>query len=199
MFGGMLPVWRFGFLGPSRDCRTGLFTAGHDAGPARHGAGCCVGLVELMMVAMDAQTDAKTKARTVERGIVARHRRGCGVLADAGCSCRPSFQAMVWSARDEKPVRKTFGSARGAGMACACAGRPERRGARRAIQNHARGGGGAVAVRGGEWGSAHPLWGPVQAVGVAQLRAGPAGTDPAAVRFEATVGAVAADAAGPHR
>jgi hypothetical protein len=71
-----------------------------------------------MMVAMGEHVSGGTASgagggsRTVERGIVARHRRGCPVLAGAACLCCPSFQAMVWSARDAKPVRKSFGSLR---------------------------------------------------------------------------------------
>src|SRR3954453_24137719 len=43
-------------------------------------------------------------------GITPRHKRACGSHAGGGCSCSPSFQAMAWSARDNKPVRRTFGS-----------------------------------------------------------------------------------------
>jgi integrase len=50
--------------------------------------------------------------RTVERGIVARHRRGCALRLGRACSCRPSYQATAWSARDRKPVRKSFRSLR---------------------------------------------------------------------------------------
>jgi integrase len=49
---------------------------------------------------------------TVERGIVARHRRGCALRLGRACSCRPSYQATAWSARDRKPVRKSFRSLR---------------------------------------------------------------------------------------
>src|SRR5215213_5676078 len=51
-------------------------------------------------------------ARTVERGIVARHRRGCAVRCGRACSCRPSYQATAWSVRERKPVRKSFRSLR---------------------------------------------------------------------------------------
>lgn len=52
------------------------------------------------------------KSRRPGRGVVAegvqlRHRRGC---EGDRCSCRPGFQAQVWSARDGKPIRRTFGS-----------------------------------------------------------------------------------------
>jgi integrase len=39
---------------------------------------------------------------------VARHRRGCPALDGGACSCRPAFQAQVWSPRDGKTIRKTF-------------------------------------------------------------------------------------------
>jgi integrase len=41
-------------------------------------------------------------------GIQLRHGRQCRTRTGAPCSCKPSYQAQVWSARDEKPIRKTF-------------------------------------------------------------------------------------------
>lgn len=41
-------------------------------------------------------------------GIVKRHARGCGTRRGAGCSCRPTWQAWVWSARDNRKIRRTF-------------------------------------------------------------------------------------------
>jgi len=41
-------------------------------------------------------------------GIVLRHARGCRSRASGRCSCSPSYQAQVWSARERKAIRKTF-------------------------------------------------------------------------------------------
>lgn len=43
-------------------------------------------------------------------GIVVRHLRRCASHRGGRCTCRPSYQAQVWSARDHKPIRKTFGA-----------------------------------------------------------------------------------------
>src|SRR4051812_19974499 len=43
-------------------------------------------------------------------GIAVRHSRRCSARRGDGCDCSPSFQAMAWSARDDKPVRRTFPS-----------------------------------------------------------------------------------------
>jgi integrase len=37
-----------------------------------------------------------------------RHSKGCASRVGGVCSCRPGYQAQVWSARDRKPIRKTF-------------------------------------------------------------------------------------------
>jgi integrase len=37
-----------------------------------------------------------------------RHGRSCRSRSDGGCSCRPSYQAQVFSAREQKTIRKTF-------------------------------------------------------------------------------------------
>src|SRR5579862_1169093 len=42
------------------------------------------------------------------RGVFVRHSRNCESRAGRGCSCKPAFQAQVWSPRDHKPIRKTF-------------------------------------------------------------------------------------------
>jgi len=42
------------------------------------------------------------------QGIVARHARDCRSRRAGSCSCRPGYQAQVWSARDQKTIRKTF-------------------------------------------------------------------------------------------
>jgi integrase len=39
---------------------------------------------------------------------VVRHSRGCRSRQGGRCSCRPSFQAQVWSAREQKTIRKSF-------------------------------------------------------------------------------------------
>src|SRR5580765_3110160 len=41
-------------------------------------------------------------------GIVLRHTRSCRSRTDGGCSCSPTFQAQVWSAREKKTIRRTF-------------------------------------------------------------------------------------------
>jgi integrase len=43
-------------------------------------------------------------------GIEVRHGRNCGIRLGRRCSCRPGYQAQVWSGRDRKRIRKTFGS-----------------------------------------------------------------------------------------
>lgn len=44
----------------------------------------------------------------VETGITKRHSRSCGLRNGERCTCRPSYQAQVWSAHDSKPLRRTF-------------------------------------------------------------------------------------------
>jgi integrase len=43
-------------------------------------------------------------------GITVRHARSCATQDDAsaGCNCKPTFQAHVWSKREKKRIRKTF-------------------------------------------------------------------------------------------
>lgn len=43
-------------------------------------------------------------------GIHVRHRSGCPAASSLGvrCTCSPSYQAHVWSAREHKRIRKTF-------------------------------------------------------------------------------------------
>src|SRR5947208_9161609 len=43
-------------------------------------------------------------------GISFRHARRCGSGEGGRCTCTPTYQAQAWSARDGKPVRKTFKS-----------------------------------------------------------------------------------------
>lgn len=40
--------------------------------------------------------------------MVVRHQRHCACRAGGGCDCTPTFQAQAWSARDRRPVRRTF-------------------------------------------------------------------------------------------
>ena len=52
---------------------------------------------------------SRERARGPE-GIALRHRKGCPSRNGKPCTCRPAYQAQVWSARDRKPIRKTFGT-----------------------------------------------------------------------------------------
>lgn len=46
--------------------------------------------------------------RVIELGITERHSRRCARRGGEACDCKPSYQGQVWSARDRKPLRKTF-------------------------------------------------------------------------------------------
>jgi integrase len=48
------------------------------------------------------------RRRSRYEGIVVRHARSCRSPEGERCSCRPSFQAQVWSVREQKTIRKTF-------------------------------------------------------------------------------------------
>jgi len=48
------------------------------------------------------------RRRSRYEGIVVRHARSCRSREGGRCSCRPSFQAQVWSVREQKTIRKTF-------------------------------------------------------------------------------------------
>src|SRR3954470_18046561 len=48
------------------------------------------------------------RRRSRYEGIVVRHARGCSSRDGSRCSCSPAFQAQVWSAREQKTIRKTF-------------------------------------------------------------------------------------------
>jgi integrase len=41
-------------------------------------------------------------------GVYLRHQQRCPSRRGEDCRCRPTYQAQVWSARDNKPIRKTF-------------------------------------------------------------------------------------------
>jgi hypothetical protein len=49
-------------------------------------------------------------SRSRHAGIQVWHRSGCASRTDRNCNCRPTYRAEVWSARDEKKIRKTFTS-----------------------------------------------------------------------------------------
>jgi hypothetical protein len=50
------------------------------------------------------------RRRRAYEGIQVRHKTRCSSRGGGGCSCSPSYQAQVWSVRDRKPIRRTFGS-----------------------------------------------------------------------------------------
>ena len=51
---------------------------------------------------------ASRKARAPAEGVSLRHARGCGHRSASACTCVPTYQAQAWSARDRKPIRRTF-------------------------------------------------------------------------------------------
>lgn len=53
---------------------------------------------------------ASTASRSRHAGIQVWHRSSCASRAGRNCNCRPTYRAEVWSARDEKKIRKTFTS-----------------------------------------------------------------------------------------
>jgi hypothetical protein len=58
------------------------------------------------MDAANASPSAGRRSRY--EGIVVRHARSCGSRVGGRYSCRPSYQAQVWSGRERKTIRKTF-------------------------------------------------------------------------------------------
>jgi integrase len=53
----------------------------------------------------------RAACRSTERcapGVQLRHQRSCPRRSGAACTCTPTYQAQVWSARDQKPIRRTF-------------------------------------------------------------------------------------------
>ncbi len=64
------------------------------------------------MCPVNAVTDSSRKEQRRSRyeGIVLRHGRGCRSRDGDRCSCDPSYQAQVWSAREKTTIRKTFRS-----------------------------------------------------------------------------------------
>src|SRR5437588_48639 len=53
-------------------------------------------------------TRDRTPHRAVHPGIEVRHARRCRTREGGTCSCKPSYQAHVYSARENKRIRKTF-------------------------------------------------------------------------------------------
>jgi integrase len=53
---------------------------------------------------------AKRRASRVVQGVQLRHQRACPARVDERCTCNPSYQAQVWSSRDQRPIRRTFAS-----------------------------------------------------------------------------------------
>jgi len=51
---------------------------------------------------------SKDDKRSAPEGIEVRHQRSCGSRAGQRCDCKPTFQAHVWSTRDNSRIRKTF-------------------------------------------------------------------------------------------
>ena len=125
------------------------------------------------------------------RGDAVRHKTRCLSRGGGGCSCSPSYQAQVWSARDQKPIRRTFDS-----LAEARAWRQESQVAVRRLTMRAptsitvAGGGGGVAGRGRRWAGADAFGVAVQAVGASQLRGGAAHEAAARAWASAFVGCV---------
>jgi integrase len=52
--------------------------------------------------------ESKRRRRSRYEGIVVRHSRSCRSHQGDRCSCRPSYQAQVWSAREQKTIRRSF-------------------------------------------------------------------------------------------
>jgi len=53
---------------------------------------------------------APAQAKPSPEGIVLRHRRRCESEGGGACSCRPGFQAQVYSPGERRTIRKTFRS-----------------------------------------------------------------------------------------
>jgi integrase len=51
---------------------------------------------------------SKRNGKARHPGIALRHSRSCAEWTGGECSCKPAYQAAVWSARDGKLIRKTF-------------------------------------------------------------------------------------------
>src|SRR5215208_4023298 len=55
-----------------------------------------------------ARRPAPRRRKAPAEGIALRHSRRCASRAGRECSCSPTYQAMVWAAAQNKPVRKSF-------------------------------------------------------------------------------------------
>src|SRR4051812_28886212 len=51
---------------------------------------------------------SKPENTRLPAGIRARHARSCALYHRADCTCRPSFEAGIYSKRDGRKVRRTF-------------------------------------------------------------------------------------------
>jgi integrase len=58
---------------------------------------------------MQIQTSARRKPRQPD-GVRAKHTRTCASQEGARCNCKPSYEARVWSAREQKSISKSFRS-----------------------------------------------------------------------------------------
>src|SRR5437588_7285184 len=50
----------------------------------------------------------RTPRRAVHPGIEVRHARRCRSREGGTCTCKPTYQAQVWSARERKQIKRTF-------------------------------------------------------------------------------------------
>ena len=90
---------------------------GHRETPARSPGGevadprrCTLNLLSrrLRGTRVAVPSSAPRKRRT--EGITVRHQQSCGGLPDGTCTCRPSYQAQVFSSRDRRTIRRSFKS-----------------------------------------------------------------------------------------
>jgi integrase len=56
---------------------------------------------------MQEQRTPRTRTPSASTGITARHARSC-THHEGRCTCKPRYQAQVWSVRDRRVIRKTF-------------------------------------------------------------------------------------------
>src|SRR6266508_1722176 len=50
----------------------------------------------------------RRRASSMAEGILKRHSRKCASRQGARCNCDPTFEAWVWSKRDQKKIRQSF-------------------------------------------------------------------------------------------
>ena len=55
-----------------------------------------------------AVSPARRAAERSAEGVQLRHQGACSVRDHGACTCTPAYQAQVWSARDQKPIRRSF-------------------------------------------------------------------------------------------